>query len=98
MEIGKEYTLPELRAFFKCGQHIASTLAANFLDNSSRGHYSRSFKEPVYYKRIETVLDRMRERIYNHNSVQKLELNEENCIQYLKERGYKILKPTFEEV
>lgn len=98
LELNKEYTLDDLKTNLGCGSYIASTIASNFLANITKGRYVRISDEPVHYRKIETALEGLRKRLKDNKRLKKLELTEENCVRFLKEKGYRILQPTFQEI
>lgn len=98
LPLNKEYTIEDLKTNFNCGAYIASTIASAFLANTSKGRYARINEEPVHYRKIETALEGLRKHLKDAKRIKKLELNEENCVRFLKERGYRILQPTFQEI
>lgn len=98
LELNKEYTIEDLKVNFESGAYIASCMASNFLANTSKGRYARISEEPVHYRKIETALEKMRSHLKDNKRIKRLELTEENCIRFLKEKGYRILQPTFQEI
>lgn len=98
LPLNKEYTINELKINFNCGNYIARTIASAFLANISKGCYARISEEPIHYRKIETALERLRTHLKDNKRMKKLELTEENCIRFLKEKGYRILQPTFQEI
>lgn len=98
LSLNKEYTIEELKINFNCGSYIARTIASNFLVSTSKGCYARICEDPIHYRKIETALEGLRKHLKDNKRMKKLELTEENCIRFLKEKGYRVLKPTFQEI
>lgn len=98
LEMGREYTIQELKIAFNCGNRIVVHLCDAFLTKVRVGIYRRDSDSPIYKGRIETAMERLRKSLCQNNRIKKLELTEENCVKFLKEKGYRIMRPTFEEV
>lgn len=98
LPLNKEYTIDELKINFNCGSDITHTIASAFLANTSKGCYARINETPIHYRKIEIALERLRTHLKDNKRIKKLELTEENCIRFLKEKGYRILQPTFQEI
>ena len=98
LPLNKEYTIDELKINFNCGSDITHTIVSAFLANTSKGRYARIDETPIHYRKIENALERLRTHLKDNKRIKKLELTEENCIRFLKEKGYRILQPSFTEI
>ena len=98
LEINRVYTVGELKTIFNCGTRIVTHLCDAFLTKVGTSTYRRDSDSPIYKGRIETSMERLRKSLCQNNRIKKLELTEENCVKFLKEKGYRIMRPTFEEV
>ncbi len=84
----------------KCGFPKGGTMYFAFIKSGIVSRTGRIFSftdvKPTYYKELEKVYNAYRALVYQYNKSQKQEpnivLTDKLCIEYLKQRGYKIYK------
>lgn len=101
---GRTIVLPELVERFKA-QHIPShplfiyKFANLCMIRIKHGEYVFRNSEPIYFKTVEEIFRQINKN--NQKQRERFEQNEQKileAISLLKTNGYKVLKPTFEEI